>query len=202
MTATVRFVGSGDSFGSGGRFQTCIMVDAAGGTRFTMDFGTSSLIALRQPGHRSELHRRRSSSPTCTETTAAGCRSCWWTRCSGRQARAAPDRGRAEGPPLPHVHDLGGALPRHARDEAEVRARLDRARAGRADPGGGHPGHRPLGEAHVADQPDRAARRDRGQGDLLHRRRRVRRGDGARGAGAPTCWCRSATSTRSRCAGT
>ena len=47
MTATVRFVGSGDSFGSGGRFQTCILVDAAG-TRFTMDFGTSSLIALRQ----------------------------------------------------------------------------------------------------------------------------------------------------------
>ena len=47
MNATVRFVGSGDSFGSGGRFQTCIMVDA-GGTRFTMDFGTSSLIALRQ----------------------------------------------------------------------------------------------------------------------------------------------------------
>ena len=49
MTATVRFVGSGDSFGSGGRFQTCILVDA-GGTRFTMDFGTSSLIALRQQG--------------------------------------------------------------------------------------------------------------------------------------------------------
>ena len=47
MNATVRFVGSGDSFGSGGRFQTCILVDAAG-TRFTMDFGTSSMIALRQ----------------------------------------------------------------------------------------------------------------------------------------------------------
>ena len=47
MTATIRFIGSGDSFGSGGRFQTCILIDAAG-TRFTMDFGTSSLIALRQ----------------------------------------------------------------------------------------------------------------------------------------------------------
>ena len=45
--ATARFVGSGDSFGSGGRFQTCILVDT-GGVRFTMDFGTSSLIALRQ----------------------------------------------------------------------------------------------------------------------------------------------------------
>ena len=47
MTSTVRFVGSGDSFGSGGRFQTCILVDA-GGSRFTLDFGASSLIALRQ----------------------------------------------------------------------------------------------------------------------------------------------------------
>jgi hypothetical protein len=27
MVVTVRFVGSGDSFGSGGRFQTCIVVD-------------------------------------------------------------------------------------------------------------------------------------------------------------------------------
>lgn len=49
MAATVRFVGSGDSFGSGGRFQTCILVDA-GGKRFTMDFGASSLIALAQQG--------------------------------------------------------------------------------------------------------------------------------------------------------
>src|SRR5207244_8187949 len=40
-------VGSGDSFGSGGRFQTCILVDASG-LRFTIDFGTSSLIALIQ----------------------------------------------------------------------------------------------------------------------------------------------------------
>src|SRR6266852_2473134 len=49
MTASIRFVGSGDSFGSGGRFQTCILVDG-GGTRFTIDFGTSSLIALKQQG--------------------------------------------------------------------------------------------------------------------------------------------------------
>lgn len=49
MTATVRFVGSGDSFGSGGRFQTCILVDA-GGRRFTLDFGASSLVALAQQG--------------------------------------------------------------------------------------------------------------------------------------------------------
>jgi ribonuclease BN (tRNA processing enzyme) len=49
VKATVRFVGSGDAFGSGGRFQTCILVDAAG-TRFAIDFGTSSLIALAQQG--------------------------------------------------------------------------------------------------------------------------------------------------------
>jgi ribonuclease BN (tRNA processing enzyme) len=49
MSVTVRFVGSGDSFGSGGRFQTCIVVDGPR-SRFAMDFGTSSLIALAQQG--------------------------------------------------------------------------------------------------------------------------------------------------------
>ena len=49
MPVTVRFVGSGDSFGSGGRFQTCIVVDGPG-CRFAIDFGTSSLIALAQQG--------------------------------------------------------------------------------------------------------------------------------------------------------
>lgn len=49
MTVRVRFVGSGDSFGSGGRFQTCILVDAPG-IRFAIDFGASSLIALNQQG--------------------------------------------------------------------------------------------------------------------------------------------------------
>jgi ribonuclease BN (tRNA processing enzyme) len=49
MTVTVTFVGSGDAFGSGGRFQTCIMVDAPG-TRFVIDFGASSLIALNALG--------------------------------------------------------------------------------------------------------------------------------------------------------
>src|SRR4029450_2070688 len=49
MPITVRFVGSGDSFGSGGRFQTCIVGDGPG-SRFAIDFGTSSLIALAQQG--------------------------------------------------------------------------------------------------------------------------------------------------------
>jgi ribonuclease BN (tRNA processing enzyme) len=46
MSATVTFVGSGDAFGSGGRFNTCILVDVAG-LRVALDFGASSLIALK-----------------------------------------------------------------------------------------------------------------------------------------------------------
>lgn len=49
MPITVRFVGAGDAFGSGGRFQTCIVVDGPG-CRFAIDFGASSLIALSQQG--------------------------------------------------------------------------------------------------------------------------------------------------------
>jgi ribonuclease BN (tRNA processing enzyme) len=49
MSVTVRFVGSGDSFGSGGRFQTCILVEGPG-SRLAIDFGASSLIALAQQG--------------------------------------------------------------------------------------------------------------------------------------------------------
>jgi ribonuclease BN (tRNA processing enzyme) len=49
MAVRVRIVGSGDSFGSGGRFQTCIVVDGPA-TRFAIDFGASSLIALAQQG--------------------------------------------------------------------------------------------------------------------------------------------------------
>ena len=49
MPVTVRFAGSGYSFGSGGRFQTCIVVDGPG-VRFAIDFGASSLIALAQQG--------------------------------------------------------------------------------------------------------------------------------------------------------
>jgi ribonuclease BN (tRNA processing enzyme) len=43
----IQFAGSGDAFGSGGRFQACIHVEA-GGIRFLVDCGASSLIALRR----------------------------------------------------------------------------------------------------------------------------------------------------------
>ena len=48
-TMKVRFLGSGDAFGSGGRFNTCFLVEAAGGA-FLIDCGASSLIAMRKFG--------------------------------------------------------------------------------------------------------------------------------------------------------
>ncbi len=45
----VRFLGSGDAFGSGGRFQTCILVESDG-FRCLLDCGASSLIALKRAG--------------------------------------------------------------------------------------------------------------------------------------------------------
>lgn len=45
----VRFLGSGDAFGSGGRFNTCILVEA-GQCTFLVDCGASSLIAMRKAG--------------------------------------------------------------------------------------------------------------------------------------------------------
>jgi ribonuclease BN (tRNA processing enzyme) len=47
MSVTVTFVGSGDSFGSGGRFNTCFLVDTPG-YRFCIDFGATSLVALNR----------------------------------------------------------------------------------------------------------------------------------------------------------
>lgn len=48
-SVTVRFAGSGDAFGSGGRFQACISVQAAG-RHLLLDCGASSLIALKRLG--------------------------------------------------------------------------------------------------------------------------------------------------------
>lgn len=43
----VRFLGSGDAFGSGGRLQTCILLESEG-LRCLVDCGASSLIALKR----------------------------------------------------------------------------------------------------------------------------------------------------------
>jgi len=45
----ILFLGTGDAFGSGGRFQTCFHV-RSDATRFLLDCGASSLIAMRRSG--------------------------------------------------------------------------------------------------------------------------------------------------------
>ena len=45
----IQFLGSGDAFGSGGRFNTCIHVTSEAGA-FLIDCGASSLIAMRKFG--------------------------------------------------------------------------------------------------------------------------------------------------------
>ena len=47
--ATIRFIGSGDAFGSGGRLQACILIED-GGWRCLLDCGASSLIGLKRAG--------------------------------------------------------------------------------------------------------------------------------------------------------
>ncbi len=49
MSVKITFAGTGDAFGSGGRFNTCFIVDAPD-IRFAVDFGASSLIALNALG--------------------------------------------------------------------------------------------------------------------------------------------------------
>jgi ribonuclease BN (tRNA processing enzyme) len=46
MTMKLTVIGCGDAFGSGGRFNTCFMIDAAG-KRLLLDCGASSLVALK-----------------------------------------------------------------------------------------------------------------------------------------------------------
>jgi ribonuclease BN (tRNA processing enzyme) len=48
-TLRVQFLGSGDTFGSGGRLQTCILL-AADERHYLIDCGASSLIAMRRYG--------------------------------------------------------------------------------------------------------------------------------------------------------
>src|SRR5436309_2989600 len=45
----IQFLGSGDAFGSGGRFQTCILLRTPE-SRFLIDCGASSLIAMKRFG--------------------------------------------------------------------------------------------------------------------------------------------------------
>jgi ribonuclease BN (tRNA processing enzyme) len=47
---TVTFAGSGDAFGSGGRYQACIHLRPEGGDPVLLDCGATSLSALNKPG--------------------------------------------------------------------------------------------------------------------------------------------------------
>lgn len=48
-TISVKFLGSGDAFGSGGRLQTCIFIETAG-AKFLLDCGASALISMKRFG--------------------------------------------------------------------------------------------------------------------------------------------------------
>ena len=53
----VRFLGCGDAFGSGGRFNTCFQVTTDSAGVFLIDCGASSLVAMRQAGIEPNLVR-------------------------------------------------------------------------------------------------------------------------------------------------
>jgi ribonuclease BN (tRNA processing enzyme) len=48
-TVRVQFLGSGDAFGDGGRYQACILVEASS-ARFLLDCGATSLTAMKRLG--------------------------------------------------------------------------------------------------------------------------------------------------------
>lgn len=49
MSLRITFVGTGDAFGAGGRFNTCFLIDTPD-SRIAVDFGATSLVALNQLG--------------------------------------------------------------------------------------------------------------------------------------------------------
>ena len=168
MPVTVRFVGSGDSFGSGGRFQTCILVDGPRG-RFAVDFGASSLIALAQQGieHNSidailltHLHGDHAAGVPFLLMDAM---------LAARRARPSPSRARGifarawtaiREALFPGSHAMTPKFPLHWIEMEPGRPHpvLDLAR----DPGARPP--------HRGDQSDRAPHPGGRQDDLLHRR--------------------------------
>jgi len=74
----LRFLGSGDAFGSGGRFQTCLCLEGPHGSRALIDCGATSLVALKRAGV-DPGSIGASSSHTSTGTTSAGSPSSSWT---------------------------------------------------------------------------------------------------------------------------
>ena len=132
MAVTVRFVGCGDSFGSGGRFQTCILVDGPG-SRVAIDFGTSSLIALAQQG----IAPNSIDAILLTHLHGDHCGGVPFLLIDAMLAAKRQRPLTIAGPrDLRHAAggDPRGALPRLARDDAEFPAGVDRARSGPPHP--------------------------------------------------------------------
>ncbi len=77
-------VGSGDAFGSGGRFNTCFWLETAKAT-LLVDCGASSLVALKARGL-DPTASTASCCRICTAIISAGCRSSCSTRSSCRGA--------------------------------------------------------------------------------------------------------------------
>lgn len=50
MAVRIRFLGSGDAFGAGGRFQTCMHLQADSGSPMLLDCGSSSLVTMKRAG--------------------------------------------------------------------------------------------------------------------------------------------------------
>jgi ribonuclease BN (tRNA processing enzyme) len=50
VAVRIRFLGSGDAFGAGGRFQTCIHLQKDSGSPMLLDCGASSLVAMKRAG--------------------------------------------------------------------------------------------------------------------------------------------------------
>ncbi len=50
MSARLKFIGSGDAFSGGGRFQTCLHLEADGTEPMLIDCGATTLIALKRLG--------------------------------------------------------------------------------------------------------------------------------------------------------
>ena len=63
LNMRLTIIGCGDAFGSGGRFNTCFMIEA-GGRTVLLDCGASSLVALKARNIDLEHDRRRDPQPS------------------------------------------------------------------------------------------------------------------------------------------
>jgi hypothetical protein len=80
VSVTLTFLGSGDAFGTDGRFRTCLAL-RGGPAPILVDCGASSLIAMKRFGTWDRRCWRDAARPTSSAPTTG-----WWS--------ASPDRTR------------------------------------------------------------------------------------------------------------